>query len=113
MRRCKVWACIATAVRSIIVLLAAQTTAAKFVLIPTLARFEESCFFLPASFGERWTINISAAYPDTAPARTCRANVVVHLPARSKAVAFVCTADCIDHFAPHDVAKIGEAVERL
>jgi hypothetical protein len=40
------------------------------------------------------------------------ANVVIHLPARPETVRLVRRADRLDHFAPNQVTKIRQAVER-
>src|ERR1044071_5472742 len=98
---------------AVVSLFTAQTRAAELVLITTLARFKSSRFFQLSPRCEWRAVHVSSDDPNAAPARTRRANVVIHLPTWPKRVLFVSGADRLDHFAPHRITKIREAIQRL
>src|SRR6185437_6318901 len=98
---------------TIVRLFTTKTRAAELVLIATLARFKSARLFQLPPRREGRAMHVGGAYPNTAPARTRGANVVVHLPTRAKRVLFVRGADSFDHFAPHRITKISQAIQRL
>src|SRR5215510_5123721 len=99
--------------RAVITFLAAQSRTAELVLVTTFAELKTSCFFDAASRRKRSAMDVGRTRPHTAPARARRPDVVVHLPAWSKPIAFVRGADCFDHLAANYVTEIGETVERF
>src|SRR5262249_34500768 len=109
----EVGARLATTVRSIVCLFPAKPRATEFVLIATFALLEVERLVISPTRGKRRTIDIGCTGPNALPTGARRTNVVVHLPTWTETIAFIGRADCVDHFTPHGVAKVGKTVERL
>src|SRR5262245_52879913 len=109
----KVGTGIAAAMHSVVLFFTAQPCAAKLVLIAPLARFKAAFLFNAAPLSERCTMYIGRTGPCAMPAGARRTDVVVHLPAWTKAVCFIRRTNGFDDLAPDDIAEICQAVERL
>src|SRR5207249_135861 len=109
----EVLAGVAAAVGLVAGALPTQAQSAERVLVAAAAGLEAARLLVAPARGEGRAGDVGGAGPDAAPAGTRGADVVVHLPAWSQAVALVGPADRLDDLAPHGVAEIGQAVERL
>src|SRR5262249_9061509 len=111
--RRKVGTGVATAVRPIVRLLAAQPPPTELILVAVFASVEAQRFLLPAPGGEGGTVDVGRAGPHAAkPCPGCP-HVIIHLPTRAQPVALIRSTDRFHHLAADDVAEVGQAVKRL
>src|SRR5262249_30848297 len=109
----KIWTGIAAAMRTIVSFLPPQPGATKLVLVATFARFEVTRLIRFSPRGKRRPMDVGRTRPNSAPSSARGADVVIHLPAWPKLIAFISLADGIDHLTSNDVTKISQAVERF
>jgi len=92
--------------------LAAQPKGAELVLVAALRVVETGGFLATPSLGHRRAVDVRGARPHRLKTRSCGADVVVHLPARTSAIFLICRTDGLDHSPFDRVAEVGEAVKR-
>src|SRR5262245_35798367 len=86
-----------------------QTT--KLALIETFILFCKTSFLLATPCREGKSMDIGPTDPDALETRPCRADVIIHLPARTESVLFIAAADSLDHLPLHRITKIAQAIQ--